>query len=416
MSNKPSSYPLASNPAPLHRFGGVLASTPELAIHALGDVYAVEGTGTVRNLPASPKGPPILLIFVGTPTFAHSLKLLMPGAQPYTFSPGDSCWVLPLGDGVWRVLTICLGSGNQLGAIWLPQGRLTPASGVAITISDQTAVPTIFYIAGQAPFSDGTNIIPNVSGELSINLDATSTHTGYHQAGKNFDVFKVNDGGTIRIGTGPAWASDNARGTGAGTTEVQVLGNTGVWVNANPITLRWGNSAGNTSTIAANCAVYLGSFRTTADGQTEDSLAKRFVWNAYAQAQRETRRIETTASWNYSTATIRQANGNSANQIEFIFGLSGGQAEAELQNTIQNSTATIRNVTFAIALDSTTTTPDGVAICSPSNAGFASNSHKYRGMPGIGYHKLAATETGAGSDTQTWYGGDFFRLYGSIWG
>lgn len=317
------------------------------------------------------------------------------------------------------VTTLNAQSG-ALALIVFPQGRLTAVTAVAIPTTDQSAVTVLYYTAGQAPISDGTNIIPNVSPQLSMALDPTAAHTGYHQSGKNFDVFKFNDSGTIRIGTGPTWnsgavaGSDTARGTGAGSTDIQFLGNTGIQVNTNSIVLRWGSASGNTTTVAANQAVYLGTFRTTADGQFEDSMTKRFLWNAYNQAQREMRRVETTASWNYSTSGFRQANANAANQIECVLGQSGGQVEAELMMTASSSTATIRPVNCAVALDAVTVT-DGAAYISASSTLFGSVIHKYRGLPTAGYHKLCALESGGGADIQTWYGNDAFRLYGSVW-
>jgi hypothetical protein len=111
MTNQVSSFPAQSNPPPLRRHGGRLPSTPELAIHPLGDNYLVEGAGSVTALPSWPKGPPILLHFVGTVTFVASWRLLMPGGQNYTFASGDTAWLLPLGDVVWRVIDICRADG-----------------------------------------------------------------------------------------------------------------------------------------------------------------------------------------------------------------------------------------------------------------------------------------------------------------
>ena len=302
---------------------------------------------------------------------------------------------------------------DRLFNIARPQGRLTLTTGVAVTTADVAAATTVFYTAGQAPTSDGTNIIPNVSAQLSIVLDTTN-----HLAGKNFDIFKINDAGTMRIGTGPTWnsgagaGSDTARGTGAGSTDLAFLGNTGILVNANAITIRYSSIA--TVAVSVNQAVYLGTIRTTANGQTEDSLAKRFVWNAYNQAPRQMRIQDATANWNYSSLTIRQANGNAANQLDFVAGL-GGAVTAEVQITGANNTVTTRNIQFAIGLDQTTTMPM-ISLASFDSTHFINNVQKYRGYPGIGRHFLAWLEAGAGTDTQTWYGAPYSQLTGEIWG
>jgi hypothetical protein len=102
MTNQVSSFPATANPAPLRRYGGVIASLFELPIHPLGDFYEVEGSGTVLSLPSWPKGPPVILRCLGSPTLVHSNKLRLPGNQSFTFSIGDTAWVFPLGDGAWR--------------------------------------------------------------------------------------------------------------------------------------------------------------------------------------------------------------------------------------------------------------------------------------------------------------------------
>jgi hypothetical protein len=167
--------------------------------------------------------------------------------------------------------------------------------------------------------------------------------------------------------------------------------------------------------VAANQAVYLGTIRTTANGQTEDSQAKRFLWNAN-QVLRPMRVTDATASWAYGTAVVRQANANTANQLAFVTGISGVMADAAIEITVQNSTATARSINFGIGLDSTTTYTQVTAIASCTNAGFTNNLSRYTGFPGLGFHFLSWNETGAGTDTQTWFGSPFSQLNGFISG
>ncbi|WP_316184749.1 hypothetical protein [Bradyrhizobium sp. SZCCHNRI1003] len=175
MTNKASSFPNASSMPPLHRYGGVLASTPELAMHALGDAYWVEGTGTVLGLPAWPKGPPIHLYLVGNPTFVNSSKLLMPGGQSYTFSPGDSCWVLPLGDGVWRVLSIDIAALAPGVAGWRNAPSTPKTTTYPVVTGDNGATLHLgnnaFYTASFGPAS----VYP---ANFSVMLRNTDTYSG----------------------------------------------------------------------------------------------------------------------------------------------------------------------------------------------------------------------------------------------
>jgi hypothetical protein len=262
--------------------------------------------------------------------------------------------------------------------------------------------------------------------ELSLALDSDSGHTGYHQSGRNFDFFIINDGGTLRLATGPSWnagavaGSDTARGTGAASTAIELF--QGVWVNTNSITARFGSASGNTVAVAARQATFVGTGRMTANGQIEDSLVKRFLWNAHNQARRPMLRRDSTVSWTYSTLdTFQQANASTANQLAFVSGLAGVEAEAECLGIVANSTSTGRNCAVAIGLDSSTVNasdlnPRRVVINQTTDL-----RALWRGFPGLGYHELRWLESGGGTDTQTWLGADGSNRYrsgisGWIWG
>jgi hypothetical protein len=303
------------------------------------------------------------------------------------------------------------------GGAWssVPGGRLTLTSGVATTTADVTAATVIYYAPATnayVPIYDGSTLSAYQFTASATDAVGLSTTLGSSwTTNTNYDWFIGRNATTVTMCSGPAWTSDSARGTGAGTTELQIYG--GVWTNKNSMTCRYGNAT--TFTCAVNQCTYVGSNRMVAAGQAEDSLVKRFVWNAYNQSNREMKRVDTTASWNYSTAGFRQSNGNAANQIEFLIGLSGGQVDAEFYQTISSSTGTPRPSNISIALDSTTAVTDGSVYMSPTNTLFITGMHKYRGLPSIGYHKLVSLENGGGADVQTWYGGDNYRLYGNIW-
>lgn len=287
------------------------------------------------------------------------------------------------------------------------RGRLTLTSGVAVTTTDVTGATSVFYTAGPHITCDGTHILADTSAEATLALDSNAAHTGYQQSGKNWFVFRFNDSGTIRIGTGPAWSSDTSVGTGAGTSEVHLFGNTGEFTNANSIVLRWGSASGNTTTVAADHAVLIGGFRTTADGVTEDSAVKRFLSNLHNPISRKLVRNESTASWTYSTATYRQANANAANQVEYFSCFGATSLDLTVKSIPLNSTSTLRIVYTGIGVDSTTVATrtlgsfqrvgDGTLVTPPCESSLNDASQQ-------GYHKLCWLEKGAGSDTQTWFG------------
>lgn len=285
-----------------------------------------------------------------------------------------------------------------------PQGRLTLTSGVAVTTADVTGGTSIYYTpAGglSLPLYDGTRTkMVSFGAELTLALDATSGHTGYHQSGKNFDLFIYNDAGTIRLGTGPAWSSDTTRGTGAGTTELELKN--GFFVNKNSMTLRFGSASGNTVTAAADQALYVGTFRATADGQASDTKAKRLVFNAYNQSVRSLFITEAASTWNYSTGTWRQTNANTANMVEVIDGLGATAAHVRAHVWGQSSTTTFVTVQTGIGIDSSTVVSGVSGVGSWNSSLRQSLWCFYDGPPGLGYHQLRWLEVGAGVDTQTW--------------
>ena len=97
-------------------------------------------------------------------------------------------------------------------------------------ITDQTAKTTIYYtpyVGAAAPVWDGTAWSLVILAELSLALDSSSGHTGYHQSAKNFDVFLDYNGGAPRLVTGPAWSTTRraparSRGrTASGSTQAR---------------------------------------------------------------------------------------------------------------------------------------------------------------------------------------------------
>ncbi|NTG12683.1 hypothetical protein G6L05_02840 [Agrobacterium rhizogenes] len=192
-----------------------------------------------------------------------------------------------------------------------------------------------------------------------------------------------------------------ARGTGAGTTELENF--SGLLVNKNAITIRYGSASGNTLSIAARCATYLGSFRATADGQATDTQAARLLFNAYNLASRRLFVGGAAATYTYSTATWRDIGGVGL-KIELLLGLSGTLIEAAATSLFANSTSTAQIVRSGIGVDSTTA-PDGGSLigshaATPQLSQMIAN---YSGYPGLGYHYLSQLEMGAGADTQTWF-------------
>jgi hypothetical protein len=275
---------------------------------------------------------------------------------------------------------------GQTGALlWVvtPGGRLSLTSGVPVTESDVTGATTIYLTTGDNDFTqiwDGTNWVPRQFTQQSLILDATG-----HLISANYDVWEYWDGSAVRIGTGPAWGTNISRGTGGGSSEVQILN--GRMTNANAIFLR--NNSVTTAAIAAGKCNLRGSFRTTVAGLTEDSFAKRFLSNVYNIAPREMKVVETADSWPNTGAvsTPRQLNGNTANQIAYIHSVAGRSLSAHANLFASNNSGGIAKIAVGIGINSATV--DSSQIRTPyvndgTKVNFATTTATYRGYPGIG--------------------------------
>lgn len=283
-----------------------------------------------------------------------------------------------------------------------PQGRLTLTSATAVPTADVLAATTIYYtpFAGTvAPLRDGSGWRLVGLGELSLALNSNSGHTGYHQAGKLFDLFLDYNGGTPRLVSGPAWSNDTTRADAIARQD-------GVWVNNASIAVRFGTGSGNTATIGAKLLTYVGTFRATANGQTEDSLTRRLVWSAHNRVARTMRRLEDTNTWTYTTDTFRQANANAANQLEVVRGLDEDAMVVDVVAACANSASGV-NPAVTIGLNSTTVGTTGV-LNGLKGLGVASVYDQvlasWRGLPGLGYHSLAWLERSTATGTTTWVG------------
>ncbi len=150
----------------------------------------------------------------------------------------------------------------------------------------------------------------------------------------------------------------------------------------------------------------VGTIRTTGTTTTEDSLANRFVWNAQNQVIRPMLAVDTTASWNYTTATWRQARAQTTNQLSYVTGDIGTTVQARINVDSFNTNASGITRAVAVGVDSTTTPSStglpGVTAASGSQR--QTHNADYVGTPGLGYHTLVWLEESAATATTTWAG------------
>lgn len=276
----------------------------------------------------------------------------------------------------------------------LCNGRLTLTSGTPVTTADVTAATTLYFTPYQGErigAYTGSRWVAMTFAEMSIAVPAAASQV--------YDVFyDYNDGVPALSLT--AWTNDTTRATALTTQN-------GVYVKTGDTQQR-----------------YLGSFRTTAvSGQTEDSYTKRLVSNYYNRVERPMRVMEPANTWSYNTATWRQANANTANQIEFVIGVAEVVMEAQVRAIAEGSARAA--ATVAVGLDSITAPTSGnIGVGSQTTIGaFYPLGAAFRTYPSVGYHYAAWLERGdGGGATVTWYGDNNTPtllqsgMDGSVWG
>jgi hypothetical protein len=294
-----------------------------------------------------------------------------------------------------------VGAGG--GAV-LPQGRLTLTTAVPVLTSPVAAATVIYYtpyVGNLVPIYDGAALVNTEFAELSNDLTASSTGKAGPAAAttnSNYDLFVWNDAGTIRLTRGPLWSSSTARGTGAGTTELERV--KGVLLNKQDIT----------NGPAAQRGTYVGTVRTNGSSQVDFNLggaataANIGLWNAYNRVLGAASVQETTDSWAYTSTTYRQLNNSANNQISVISGLSEDEISVAVNAFVTNTTGGVVTAT-GVGINSTTVNSaqlfGGPAI---SNTVIALSPSSYRGSAALGWGVYAALESSQATGTTTWWG------------
>jgi hypothetical protein len=279
-----------------------------------------------------------------------------------------------------------------------PQGRITLTTAVPVTTSDVTGATTVYYTpysGNQVPIYNGSTFVMTAFAELSqATTDATKSPAAV-AASKVYDLFVWSDSGTIRCTRGPAWTNDTTPGTGAGTSELQMV--SGIMTNKNAIT----NGPG------ANLGTYVGTIRSDASSQINDSVLLRCVANAYNDVERSLVVIDTTDSWTYTTATWRQVRASSANQFIVVACQAPFYKMCEFgaQSLASGGGANAR-VAVGVGIDSSSTnsaqTMGGIAPSSAGLYGFISCA--YKGYLAPGAHTVYWLEISEAAGTTTWVG------------
>jgi hypothetical protein len=253
--------------------------------------------------------------------------------------------------------------------------RLSLTTALPVTTSDVTGATTIYAVpktGNKISLYNGSTWDVITSAQFSLAL-------GTLTSGKPYDVFCYNNSGTATLEF-TAWTNDSTRATALAYQD-------GVLVKSGTATRR-----------------YLGTFYTTATTTTEDSLANRYLYNYYHRAKRAMYVTDGTSSWTYTTAALRQANGNTANQLNFFQGVAEDEVSFMASHSVGNSTSA-RMIT-AIGLDSTSAQHAncivGQTVGNSSGLPMPIKS-TLNIIPAAGRHYASWLEYSEASGTSTWY-------------
>lgn len=179
----------------------------------------------------------------------------------------------------------------------------------AVTVGANTVV-TFTVAGGTQPFAvDDVVDIQGVAGTSSTLLNSSWAVAAVGGSGTSRTVTlnSVNTTGLTYTGLGTIRLQKNTRATALASQD-------GVYVKSGDASRK-----------------YLGSFRTIGAGQaTEDSRARRFIWNFFNRRPRQLLKIEPNNFWTYGTASWRATNNDARNRVEFVCGMAEDPVRLEV--------------------------------------------------------------------------------------
>jgi hypothetical protein len=355
--------------------GGIYASS---SFGSAGDVLVSSGTNSDQTWTH-----PSSLSFTGTTTLA---AVNVSGAAAFsgtTTAPTQSA-----GDSSTKVATTAFVAANAPALASAnpgpAQGRLTNATGIPYQTATVAGSSTIYYtpyVGTKISLWNGTAYQDYTFSEMSI------TTTGLATASVPYDFFIYQSSGTPTP-VAVAWTSTTARAT--------------LLTFANGIYYEAGTQANRyVGTFYLNASkqvdFILGTFNTSGQAATIG------YWNLNNQVQMTAQTGYTsTSSWTYegSGTTWRQENGSTANQINFVVGLT--QNVTAQYTALGTTSSTGDYATSGVGFNSTTSPTGQVGIMGLTAVTPFTGFGQTFIAPGLNY--VAAIERGFTAGTQTWYG------------
>lgn len=335
-----------------------------------------------------------------------------------------------------------------------PGGRLTLQSGYPVQNADQPYKSTIFYTCD--PSSPGSpNVpIPNGTSFVSIHIPGCEISAGlspsYIVGSYAFDVLLLLDSGAnLQMCTPPSgWNAGSRSGLSishllGGASYAAFHADMGYWTNSAMISHCYGGASGTTDygPVAADTALWVGSFKATAAGQT--SMVQRpvaavggnntqcGVVNIYNRVLFRCKSQDATATWQTNSTVVNpipcnsSVGGGGGNRINFLDPTGDINWFSELSISIVGHTSTVGYFGIvAIGYDTTTGgsgfSGDG-AYLEQQTSGLPGNSFgtavkaSYEpASTNIGIHYLQCLEYSNGQSD--FNGSDYMMFVLNIWG
>lgn len=379
------------------------------------DICAAPGASTVRdidylsirNRDTAAATVTVMLDDNGTDYEIVKATLAVGDQLVYTHGAG---WRVTDADG--NLKTGASSSGSSSTTPSEPGGRLTLTSGTPVMTSDVSNSTSIYYtpyINDKIPIYDGSSWTMTTFSELTNTTTDNTKNPAAVVASSNYDLFVWSDSGTLRLGRGPAWSSATARGTGAGTTELERVN--GILVNKISIT----------NGPSAQRGTYVGTVRSDASNTIDWELGGSdaggdpgflYVWNMYNRVDVSVVVNDNTNSWTYAgNGTYQATNNSTSNRVSFVLGMNEDIVSAICTGNGTPPTST--RATMGVQLDGVTGPPNGAYVASIG----LGTSHDLQGLgfwagfAGLGYHFISSIESTESASTTTWYGDNNRPIY-----
>lgn len=309
---------------------------------------------------------------------------------------------------------------GQTGALSIfsqPQGRLTLSTGVAVMTSTVSNATTVYYTPSNGniiPIYDGTNFVPRTFSEISQLTTDTTKAPAACTTNSNYDQFVGWTGSACALYRGPAWTSNTARGTGAGTSELEFFN--GFYVNKNAIT----------NGPAARQGIYVGTIRTngasTVDYNVGGGASGGFagslgVWNMYNRNFTTCQSVDGGTSYTLTSNTIRQARASAGNQVSVLVGLAVDTICVSYQTRIDTAAVSGAFAQIGIGEDTTTSfTSPRIFIKTVAAVLFLGSPYTtIIKVPLLGYHTYAALEASDSVNANSFNGDSNATLTLQVW-